>query len=76
VGGFIGNIPASSYSTVFLYQSSLGPGFFSGSIQDGGVGADGLVPSPAPEPGTLLLLGSGLVAMGAWGRRKLNRRKA
>jgi hypothetical protein len=30
--------------------------------------------SPVPEPGTLLLLGAAMVAIGAWGRKRLKER--
>lgn len=30
-------------------------------------------PSPVPEPSTLLLLGAGLAAVGAWSRKRLFR---
>ena len=35
-----------------------------------------LVSAPTPEPGTLLLLGTGIAAAGAWGRRKLLKTRA
>jgi hypothetical protein len=39
----------------------------------GPVGSTG-PPTPVPEPGTFVLLGSGLVSLGAWTQRRLRRR--
>jgi len=61
----------SQYLDVFV--QGLIPVGFTGdtSITAGGTqtSSDWMVSSPAPEPGTLFLLGSGLAAAGFWGRK-------
>jgi len=54
----------------FYAQSNLRPGSGTISGQDGGVAAFGSTLAPAPEPGSLALLGLALPIMGATVRRR------
>ncbi len=58
--------------------STWGLGFpgFGGSQFLGAFGESGTPPAPTPEPATLVLLGSGLLAASVFGRTRLGRRKA
>jgi hypothetical protein len=55
----------------FYVQSNLPPGSGFFSAQDGGVGSFGNSLDPAPEPASLSLLGTGLLAVGGLLRKKL-----
>jgi len=74
-------------SNPFSYLST-NPVFAAGSLivgfNDNGVPASGdsdfddivaaMAPSPVPEPGTILLLGIGLIGLAGWGRKKFKKR--
>lgn len=60
-------------SSLLVYTAPATPTFVEGWIVDQGSTSTGGVPGPAalwtvPEPGTLLLLGSGLIGLAAWPR--------
>lgn len=66
-----GGLTVGSLGTMIGFTSPYAPEVWSGGILDGGTVASGATPAPAPEPATLLLLGSGLMGMGWFGRKKM-----
>jgi PEP-CTERM motif len=69
-----GNQLASFFQFQFTYQGGSLPGPFSIGPSSVMVTSDvETVTPPVPEPNTLLLLGSGLASLGAWGRKMLKR---
>jgi hypothetical protein len=69
-----GNQLASFFQFQFTYQGGTQPGPFSIGPSSVMVTSDvETVTPPVPEPNTLLLLGSGLAGLGAWGRKMLKR---
>ena len=62
-------------SAVLWFSSSLPPTYDDAAVIDGAQSPDGRLPSPAPEPTTLLLLGSGLLGMAGYARMKLKRKR-
>ena len=60
------------YWKILAISWSLGGGFdMVGNIS---VSDDGFAPTHAPEPATLFLLGTGLIGLAGFGRKKLNKK--
>ena len=57
----------------FGAYSTLPPGLRTANLFDAGGEASPDVLAPVPEPGTIILLGSGLVGLAGWGRKKFRK---
>ena len=60
---------APATGSLVVYTTPYSPRFFDSHVDDGGTSAFGPTPGPVPEPGTLLLLGSGVLGLAALGRK-------
>jgi hypothetical protein len=67
-GGFDPMASGSITNVSFQYGTALDEPNVPADDGDGGGGGGG--GSPVPEPSTVLLFGSGLLALGLWGKRK------
>jgi hypothetical protein len=72
LGGGDGPLLPGEIGHIMFYTSPIPPAIGSGSLQDGGQSEFGATPQPAPEPGLVFLLGSGLAALGLVRRRRRN----
>jgi hypothetical protein len=75
--GTTSGIGGGQYTNIMVIASNVAPVMGTGTLVDGlAPNSSGLVPVPAPEPGTLALLGLGLPLLG-WGyARRLRASKA
>lgn len=70
VATFSPAISGSGFSTLWGYTSNLAPSFVLGSIQDGGIAANGTVPGAVPEPASIFLSLTGIVGCGIYAARR------
>jgi hypothetical protein len=71
VATFSPAITGSGFSSLWGYTSNLSPQFTLGSIQDGGIAANGVVPGAAvPEPSSAFLALTGIVGGGIYAARR------
>jgi hypothetical protein len=59
---------------VFFFQSTISPGFADYNLSSSDVGTAGTLGATAPEPGSMILLGSGLLGMASALRRRGKKR--
>jgi hypothetical protein len=70
VATFSPAITGSGFSTLWGYTSNVAPGFVLGSIQDGGIAANGTVPGAVPEPASVFLSLTGIAVCGFYAARR------
>jgi len=68
-GGYDG-LPLGGYLTNYINETDFGASYTIDDLFYSPIEPSGAEPSPVPEPSTILLLGSGLLGLGWYGRRR------